>query len=198
MEIELKNIDLSATVLDIYEAVEKVLHGPGFYDPNDRRNNGRKPNFEVIPGTSPAGRIHDGTAILRVPYPVGGRLFRWFWASPEHKIVVKRRALRLFNTYHEVTPGVEYKLERAPYIDPHQEKLREELEEKARQVRLRIAKVQFGVWYTQSDSAKHGRTFSVEHERDYVTQSAAYLNIIYERSLICIDVSATFLGFGCN
>jgi hypothetical protein len=61
-----------------------------------------------------------------------------------------------------------------------------------RKTRLPIAIVQFGVWYTQSDSpTNHGRTFSVEYEREC---STAYIKVAHEHSLICIIVSATSAG----
>ncbi|KAF8267887.1 RNA dependent RNA polymerase-domain-containing protein [Lactarius quietus] len=193
MEIELKGIHRNAILEDIYEGVALVLHGPELYDPNDRRNKGRKPNFEIVLGESPAGRTHNGTALLRVSVEVGRRLFRWLWESRNSTVVVgdSGRALRLFSTNHEVPPDVKYKLEKALYIDPRKEKERKEIEDEARQVRLRIAKVQFGVWYTQPESntlPNHGRTFSVEHEQEYLNQSAAYLNVVYERRLISIDI----------
>ncbi len=138
MEIELKGIDFNADIYDIYKAVALVLHGPELYDPNDHRNKGRKPNFEIVPGESPAGRIHNGTALLRVSVGLGRRLFRWLWESPKNTILVgdSGRALRLYNTHSEVPPDVEYKLEKVLYIDPSQEKERKEIEDKARQVRL--------------------------------------------------------------
>ncbi|KAH8995448.1 RdRP-domain-containing protein [Lactarius akahatsu] len=193
MEIELKGIDFDADICEIYEAVARVLHGPELYDPNDQRNKGRKPYFEIVPGESPAGRIHNGTALLHVSSGVGGRLFQWIFESPKNTIVVgnSSRALRLFKTHRELPPDVEYKLEKALYVDPNQEKERQKIEDKARQARLRIAKVQFGVWYTQPKSnsrPNHGRIFSIEHEREFVSQSAAYINIVYERRLICIDI----------
>ncbi|KAI9446032.1 RdRP-domain-containing protein [Lactarius indigo] len=193
MEIELKGIDRGADICDIYEAVARVLHGPELYDPNDRRNKGRKPYFEIVPGESPAGRIHNGTALLRVCSGLGERLFRWIFESSKNTFVVGNsgRALRLFKTHRDVPPDVEYKLEKALYVDPNQEKERQKIEDKARQVRLRIAKVQFGVWYTQPGSnspPNHGRTFSIEHEREFLSKSAAYINIVYERRLICIDI----------
>ena len=194
MEIELKNIDFDANIYDIYEAMERVLHGPKFYDPNDRKNRGRKLRFEVVFGVSPAGRIHNGTATLLVPVWVGKRLVRWYWDSPENEIVVKDRALLLFNAFGEVPPEVVYRLEKALYVDPRKEQRRKRLEDTARQFHLRIAKVQIGVWYTPPDPLpKQGRTFSVEYEREYLSQSAAYINLVYEDSLICIDVSATLL-----
>ena len=192
MEIELKNIDFDANVYDIYEALERILHGPELHHPNDRKTRGRKPRFEVVLGVSPAGRIHNGTAILLVPVWIGKRLLRWFWDSPENVITVKDRTLLLFNGFGEVSPEVVYRLEKAFYVDPRKEQRCRRLEDKASQFRLRIAKVQFGVWYTESDPLpKQGRTFSVEYEREYLSQSAAYINLVYEDSLICIDVSAT-------
>ena len=197
MELELKFIDRDADICAIYEGVARVLHGPKLYDPNDRRNRGRKPNFEIVLGESPAGRTHNGSARLLVPVEVGRCLLRWLWESRRNTILVgdSKRALRVFSTNHEVPPDVKYKLEKALYVDPKQVKERQKIEDKARQpeFRLRIAKVQFGVWYTQpeSNSLPKNRTFSVEYEREYINQSAAYLHIVYERRLICIDVSGS-------
>lgn len=193
MEIELKGINRNADIYDIYDGVALVLHSPELYDPNDRRYKGRKPNFEIVLGESPAGWIHNGMALLRVSAAVGRRLFRWLHESPNNTILVgdSSRALRAFRTDHEVRPEVIYRLEKIHYIDPRKAKEREEIEDKARQVRLRIAKLQFGVWYTRPESNSRGKTFSVEYERDFINQSAAHLNVEYERRLICIDVSAS-------
>jgi hypothetical protein len=140
---------------------------------------------------SPAGRVHNGTAILLVPVWVGKRLLRWYWDSRENVIIVKDRALLLFDEFGEVPPEVVYRLEKALYVDPRKEQRRRRLEDTAREVRLRIAKVQFGVWCTVPDPLpKQGRSFSVEYEREYLSQSAAYIYLVYEDRLICIDVSA--------
>jgi hypothetical protein len=194
MEIQHNNIDLNP---ELYEAVELVLLGRGLYGPGGQRNRGQESELEVVPGVSLAGRIHNGKATLRVPIQVAKRLFRWFWDSPENNIVdiiVKDRAFDQVDAYREVSPDVKYKLEKALDIDPQVETVRKSIEDRARQVRLRIAKVQFGVWYTQLDSTDPGKTFSVEHEREYLGQSSAYIKLIYKQSLICIDVSATFTG----
>ena len=196
MEIELKGIDFDADIYDIYDAVALVLHGPELYDPNDRTNKGRKPYFEIVLGESPVGWIHNGTAFLRVSVGLGTHLFRWL-QSQNNTIDIgdSGREVRLYKTHREVPPDVKYRVAKALYIEPSQKKERKKIEDKARQVRLRIAKVQFGVWYTQPESdalQNHRRSFSVEYERDFVSQSAAYLNIVYERRLICIDVSVRF------
>ena len=193
MKIELKGIDREADIYDIYDGVALVLHSPELYDPNDRIHEGRKPNFEIVLGESPAGWIHNGTAFLLVSDAVGRRLFLWLCASPNNTILVGKssRALRAFKTNHELSPKVNYKLEKVHYIDPRKTKEREDIEDQAGQVRLRLAKLQFGVWYTGKESNSHGKTFSVEHEREFINQGAAHLNVEYERRLICIDVSAS-------
>jgi len=193
MELELTCIDHDADVYDVRKAVEAVLHGPDLYDPNDKDNKGRKPNFQIEMGKSPAGRIHNRKAALRLPSKLGDRLFKWYRESDEHRIVVKECPLRLFRSYNIVPLDVKQVLEKALYIDPEKDKLRTQIEDRAHQVRLRIAKVQLGVWYKSSNSPDSGRSFSIEYERDFLRHSAAYLNVVYEHKLIRIDVSATLL-----
>ena len=193
MELELKYVDLDADIYDVRKAVEEVLHGPDLYDPNHPDNKGRKPNFLVLMNKSPAGRVHDRKAILRLPEKLGSRLLRWYKDSDEHRIVVSGRPLRLSKTYTPVPLDVKQVLEKALYIDPDQDKIRTLIEEHARQVRLRIAKIQFGVWYRPPNSPGAGRSFSVEYERDFLLNSAAYLHVVYEHKLIRIDVRATIL-----
>ena len=194
MELELKWIHADADVYDVRKAVAAVLHGPDFYDPNDRDHKGRVPNFIIVMGESPAGRIHNGKAFLRVGSKLGQRLFKWNRESEENSIVVKGRRLKIFKTYNNVPPDVKQTLEKALYIDPEQDKLRSQIEEQSKLVRLRIARVQFGVWYKSSDPHGQRRRFSVEHEREFLSNSAAYIYIVYEHKLIHIDVSATLFS----
>ena len=194
MELELKWIRADADVYDVRKAVAAVLHGPDFYDPNDRDHKGRVPNFIITMGESPAGHIHNGKAFLHVGSNLGERLFRWNRESEENSIVVKGRRLKIFKTYNNVPPDVKQTLDKALYIDPEQDKLRSQIEEQSRLVRLRIDRVQFGVWYKPSGSHGQRRSFSVEHEREFLSNSAAYIDLQYERKLIHIDVSATLLS----
>jgi RNA-dependent RNA polymerase len=193
MEIELTRISTEANVYDVRKAVAEVLHGPDLYDPNEKENKGRVPNFEIIMGKSPAGRIHNGKAILRVGSNLGHRLIRWNRESADHNIEVKGSPVRIFNLFNTVPQNVKDTLEKALYIDPEKDRLRSQIEEEARLVRLRIAKLQFGVWYKPSDSPSPRRTFSIEHERDFLSKSAAYIYVVYEHKLIHIDVSTTLL-----
>ena len=193
MEIELRYIDLDADVYDVRKAVAAVLHGPDLYDPNDRENKGRVPNFEIVMDTDPAGHIHDGKAILRVGSKLGHQLIKWNRESEENNIVVNGIPLEVFDLLKTVPRDVKLYLERALYIDPDQDRLRAHIEEQARQVRLRIAKVQFGVWYNPSNTRGQRRAFSVEYERNFISNSAAYIYLVYEHKLIIINVSATLL-----
>jgi hypothetical protein len=69
MEFDIKAIDFDADVYDGRKALEIFLHGD-LYDPNKSRNKGRNPNFEVVLDESHAGRIHNGTGILKDTVPV--------------------------------------------------------------------------------------------------------------------------------
>jgi RNA-dependent RNA polymerase len=106
--------------------------------------------------------------------------------------VIKGRRLKVYDLYKTVPRDVKKRLEKTLYIDPEQDRQRSQIEEEVRLVRLRIAKIQFGVWYNPSNSSGQRRTFSVEHERDFLSNSAAYIYLVYEHKLIHIDVSATF------
>jgi hypothetical protein len=192
MEIELTRISFEANVYDVREAVAAVLHGP-LYDPNDRENKGRVPNFDITMCKSPAGRIHNGKAILRVGLNLGHELLNWSRKSRDNYIEVKGDPVRIFNLFKSVPMDVKQTLEKALYIDPEKDRLRSQIEEQVQLVRARIAKVQFGVWYRPSDTPSPRRTFSIEHEREFLSNSAAYIYVVYEHKLIHIDVSATLL-----
>lgn len=188
MEIDIKAIDFRADVYDVQKAVEDVLHSD-LYDPNDPINKGRKPNFEVVLGESPAGRIHNGTGTLLVTFVVGSRLLKWINESDKNKIVLNGRALRLFRTSRKVSAAVKQRLEKAIYVGPERERHRKEMESRARDARLRVAKVQFGVWHRQPNASPHeGRAFSIEYERNFLSNSEAYITVVYEHKLIRVDV----------
>ncbi|KAI9446026.1 RdRP-domain-containing protein [Lactarius indigo] len=189
MDINLKRISFDADQYDVRKAVELVLHGPDLYDPNDKENKGRKPNFLVEMGESPAGRIHNGTAILRVSAKLGLRLLRWNRESDDHNIVVCGKPLRIFNAYQKAPYDVKQTLEKALYIDPDQDKLHTQKKEYASQICLRIANIQIGVWYREPSAPQsQRRAFSTEYEREFLRHSAAYITVVYEYSHIRIDI----------
>ncbi|KAH9985084.1 RNA dependent RNA polymerase-domain-containing protein [Russula vinacea] len=188
MEIELTGIDLDADVYDVRKAVATVLHGPDLYDPNDRENRGRVPNFQVVLGMCPAGHLHNGNASLYVGSKLGRRFIRWNRQSDENNIVVKGYPLKVLRFSNSVPLHVKQVLEKGLYVDPEQERHHSQIGEQARLVRLRIAKAQFGVWCKPSNTRTQRRAFSVEYERDFLSSSAAYLNVVYEQKLIHIDI----------
>jgi len=108
-----------------------------------------------------------------------------------HRTVVNERALQPDNT---VPPDVKQVRDHVRYNDDLEQnrrlKLRTRIEDLTHLVYLRIAKVQFGVWYNPSNSPGTGRSFSVEYERDILRQSAAYLSVVYEHKHIRIEVRA--------
>jgi RNA-dependent RNA polymerase len=75
------------------------------------------------------------------------------------------------------------------YIDSEQAKRREEIEQLAKQVRPNISKVQIGVWYRPPNALpSQGKTFSIEYECDFSRNGVACVDLLYERSLIRINV----------
>jgi RNA-dependent RNA polymerase len=199
MEIELKRISFDADQYDIRKAVALVLHGPDLYDPNDKDNKGRKPNFQIVLGVSPAGRLHNGSAILRVASKLGLRLLRWHRESrDDNTVVVCGKPLRIFNANSKVPFDVKQELEKARYIDPDQDKQHTQKQDYCSQVRLRIAHIQIGVWHRDPNAPPNqGRAFSIEYQREFLRQSAAYLTVVYEHSLIRIDVSTLSVDDAC-
>jgi hypothetical protein len=150
-------------------------------------------DFEVVMGKSLTGCIHYGKAALRLLSMLWSRLLIWYKGSDEHSIVVNDRALEPLKTDDPVPPDVKQEPEKSLYVDPDRDKIRTQIEERSSQARLRVAKVQFGVWYKPSDSTDTRRSFSIEYERKFPHKSAANLYLVCERRLICIDVSVTLL-----
>jgi hypothetical protein len=68
-----------------------------------------------------------------------------------------------------------------------------QIENQAKHARLKVAKVQFGVWYRNPDALPdQGRSFSIEYERDFPRNGAAYIQIAHELGLFRISVSGKF------
>ena len=141
-------------------------------------------------GLGSAGRLHNGTAILRVTTGLGLRFLQWIRESDDHNVVVCGCPLRISNAHRNVPLDVKLTLEKALYISSDKDRLYAQKEDYCGQVRLRIAKIQFGVWY-RDQNAPPNRAFSIEYEQEVLNQSAAYITIAYEQGLIRIDVSVT-------
>lgn len=195
MEFVVSKIDFNATKLQVQKAIERVLHGPDLYDENDPKNKGRKPNFIVELHESKIGCLHNGSAFLGVPSWVGKRLSDWL-RDPANKktgIRVLERKLFFQPSPRRISPQRRQILENALYIEPEQEEEHDKiLAETSEQ--LRVAKVQFGVWKRPPATIKGDiplRVFSIEHDRDYMESSAAYIGVDYDDKCIRIEVSLT-------
>lgn len=117
-----------------------------------------------------------------------------------HRIVVNGPALQPDNTVPP-SPDVKRVRERVWQNDLDQDmhlKLHTRIEDLTHLVYLRIAKIQFGVWYNSSNFPGTGISFSVEYERDVLRQSAAYLSVVYEHKQIRIEVRTTYSLFNCR
>jgi RNA-dependent RNA polymerase len=193
MEIDLNWISCDANIFDVRKSLELVLHGPDLYDPKDEENNGRKPNFQVVMGQSEcANRLHNGTAILCVTTGLGLRLLLWIKESDDHNIVVCGCPLRISNAHRSLPLDLKMTLEKVHHIDSDQDRLYTQKQDYCEQVRLRIAKVQFGVWHTVPSAPQaQRRAFSIEYQLRVPRPSAAHITVVYEHGLIRIGVSTT-------
>lgn len=127
----------------------------------------------------PIGRIiDDGSSPPHVPTnDLYQRLFIMARSSPQSSLVVGSRAPR---SAHPITMNT-----RAIG--------RRQIENQAKHVRLKVSKVQLGVWHRQPDALPdQGRSFSIEYERDFPRHGVAYIQIVYEIGLFRISVSGIF------
>jgi RNA-dependent RNA polymerase len=173
LEFDIKAIDFDADVYDGRKALEPFLHGPDLYDPNNPRNKGRNPNFEVVldqSRLSHAGRIHWATTALAFSVSrTSGTTCTDGLGTQTRTRSLSRDMASVFSVPPAslVSPLVKQQLEnlKALYVGPEKGNQRKTIESQASQVRPRIAKGQFGVWYRRPNSPpNHGRAFSIEYE----------------------------------
>ncbi|ETW86290.1 hypothetical protein HETIRDRAFT_443820 [Heterobasidion irregulare TC 32-1] len=87
-------------------------------------------------------------------------------------------------------------LERSVYVGPEKQLEREEILRKLDQV-LRVAKVQFGIWFKEDDLPDTARSFSIEYERDLVKSSAGLLDLVYDRKMVRIEMGESMTEEQC-
>jgi hypothetical protein len=115
------------------------------------------------------------------------RLFSMTNFSPQNDLTVGNGAPLPTST----RPQIATSTQRTVYIRRGEAKRRNQIEERARQVHLNVVKVQLGVWYRQTNtSPNQARKFSVEYERDFLRNGAAFIHLVNKHGLICIDVSS--------
>ncbi|KAA1469185.1 RdRP-domain-containing protein [Dentipellis sp. KUC8613] len=190
MEFELRYVDRDASKYHVVKAIETVLHGPDLFDPADPKTKGRVPNFEVKLEPRPAGGVgNNGTGRLVVPsQSLGERLLRWLRDNPEkHAIRVLGRRIKIVPTRRKVPNGLRQTLEKALYVGPEKEKEHDEIVYELNKS-LRVAKVQFGVWFKPNDAPQASRQFSIEYEADYTQKSVAWLDLKYDHKEIRVEL----------
>ncbi|KAF8259784.1 RNA dependent RNA polymerase-domain-containing protein [Lactarius quietus] len=119
----------------------------------------------------------------------GGPSYISLWESEDQNIVASKNPFRVHNNHKPAPWEVNQRLERARYNDPDQDRKYDQKKDYCSQVRLRVAAIQIGVWYKDPNAPQNQRrSFSIEYERDFLRQSAAYINVVYEHGEICIDI----------
>jgi hypothetical protein len=150
--------------------------------PNDQECRNRNPTAGSHSPEVPIGRlIDDGSSETHsLTTSLWQRLFQMARSSPQSSLVASSCASRSIPTRHQITINTS-------------EIRRRQIEEQAKHVRIKVSKLQLGVWYWQTDALpSQGRTFSIEYERDFLRNGLAYIRLAYEHGLIRIDVSDNF------
>ncbi|KAK0228867.1 RNA dependent RNA polymerase-domain-containing protein [Armillaria fumosa] len=187
MNIALNYLPTTVNAWDVTRSLAEVLHSDEFHPVHE---NERPLNFKVLLNPSKMGGVrNDGTGILQLPTEAIGRKFL-HWAK-ETPIRIQNKKIKMYPrgaTYHDVA----LTLQRTPFVNPD---IEEEWEDKCRQldVRIRVDVVQFGAYYRPSypTSPKQrlaSRAYSIEWERDYAVNGAAWLKFEYEHKLIRITL----------
>lgn len=108
MELDLKYVPFDATRYDVIRALEKALHGPDLFDPNDvaRWPRGRPPNFQVKLEPSVAGGVGNngkGTLTLH-SRKFGERFLRWLREEGNSVKVLGKKLYIKSNTNRVLEP----------------------------------------------------------------------------------------------
>jgi hypothetical protein len=174
------------TTPDGGQPTSDALENPEHPVPNDPEYQSPDPitgsrSAECRPRTLSSRLINDGSSAPHVSTPsLWQRLLQMVRSSPQSSLVVRNCAPCSISSPYQITMST-----RAIR--------RRQIEGQAKQVRLKVAKVQLGVWYRRQDALpSQGRTFSIEYERDFLQNGVAYIHLVYEYGLVRIDVSGNF------
>lgn len=189
MDIEIFYIHRDATHFEVVKAIEEALHGRDLFDRDDPKTKGRPHNFQIRLNANTAGGIgNDGTGVLTVaPREVGSKFLQWLREDKSHIVRVLEKKMYFARLEQPPYKDIAQTLERSVYVGPEKQLEREEILRKLDQV-LRVAKVQFGIWFKEDDLPDTARSFSIEYERDLVKSSAGLLDLVYDRKMVRIEV----------
>ncbi|KAI0367741.1 RdRP-domain-containing protein [Pilatotrama ljubarskyi] len=188
MEIEVSDLNYTATKWEVKRAFAEVLHGERFFDPTAHK--ARPVNFEVQfrePG--PGSLANNGTAVVILPdRMLGERFLRWAFQRG-NRIEVQGRKLWLRRSEKNPPRGHVLALNRTPYIDPILEEEREARLGRIGPLRIVLSVIQFGVYFRRADDPPTAnRTFSNEYEIRRTDTFSGLLGLDYDRKLLRIEM----------
>jgi RNA-dependent RNA polymerase len=172
--------------------IAAVLHSDEFTPRRHQDMNSvdRPINFRVKLNLSKAGGVgNDSTGTLTLPtIEVGNKFLRWVKETP---IKIEGKKVKFFR-HGSPHKALALTLDKTPYINPD---IEEERHQKLWDLQdlLRVDAVQFGLFYrpiypSNDREPMSPRAFSIEWERDYITESIGWLGFEYDHKLIRIKV----------
>ncbi|EIW57530.1 RdRP-domain-containing protein [Trametes versicolor FP-101664 SS1] len=189
MEIQVSDLNYSATVWDVKRGFAQALHSELFYNPNAHKS--RRVNFRVQfkKEGGPGSLSNDGTATLIVPdRKLGDDFLRWAFKRGNNVRVDGRRVWLRANDKRPSRAMVESLL-KTPYIDPTLEEERAVLVGRIGQIGIVLDAIQFGVYYRRPDDPPEAnRRFSNEYEIRRTDTFAGKLCFDYNHKLLRIEM----------
>ena len=184
MDIRISNVHRDIEKWDVIRAVAAVLHAR-------ESKEDRKINFHVEMDKNQAGGVsHNGKGRLTIPQATVGA--RFLLATRDKPIVLGGKKVAFKQSSGKPPHRLITTLAKTPFIDPDIDERHFTIEQQLRDNRIRIELVQFGVYHRPRKA--EGRRFSIEWERNYAKQSAAWLKILYGHKLLQIEVRRPFLA----
>ncbi|KAK0501876.1 hypothetical protein EDD18DRAFT_1101583 [Armillaria luteobubalina] len=167
MNIALEYFPKTVNAWDITRSLAEILHSDEFCTIHQNKC---PLNFEVVLNPSGMGGVHNnGSGILQLPTEViGQKLLKWAKETP---IRIKIKKIKMHKK-GPVNDHVALTLQRMPFVNPD---IEEEWEDKCQQLDSK-----------EEHLVQHA--YSIEWERDYAVNSAAWLKFKYEHRLICINL----------
>ncbi|KAI0635910.1 RdRP-domain-containing protein [Trametes polyzona] len=164
MEIEVSDLNYTATVWEVKRAFAEIFHGDLFYSP--AAHGARPINFQVqFREEGPGSLPNNGHAVVIVPDRRFGDDFLRSAFRRGNQVKVNGRRLWLSKGQKRPPRGLVETLDKTPYIDPTQEEEREALLGRIGQIGIILDAIQFGVYFRfPDDPPTANRRFSNEYE----------------------------------
>ena len=193
MDLAIKYLPGGVNEWDVTRVIAGVLHSDEFALRREDPNAVDRPiNFRVKLNPSPAGGVgNDGSGKLTLPtVDAANKFLNWVRGSP---IKIEGKRVKFFR-YGIPERDLALTLDKTPYVNPD---LEEEHQKKLWDLQdlLRVDAIQFGFFYRPNYPSNDReqlspRAFSIEWERNYVTESIGWLAFEYDHKLIRLKVSS--------